>query len=349
MSPSSADAGSSDDGGSEALFNVAIATIFAREFLEGAIIIGQYRTVIKKSNDFSGDRETEALKTVTKAAWYATAVAVLVVLAVAIPLAILSRDLDPKTAEIIEGISKVVAAVCILQLSLKIPVWLNLYAKIPIFGIKKKIIAYFKGPQEEKKKTVKGLTFNEIRFNVAWNIWREVAECGIFLIPFFLGTGAEAIPISALVGTAIALVLGIGIYYSNQKMEDKRYLSFFMSGLTMMLAVGLFVGGCHEFEEVWGMTKNVWKIDNDFWYHKNFPMVILKPFGYSASRSVLQITTFWCFVGLGLFLHYMKWRNTSLARERGEFPVPESNEEEEEEVDVDVEKDAVIQDTEDSE
>jgi len=338
---------SSDDGGDSGLFNVAIATIFAREFLEGAIIIGQYRTVIQKSNDFTGDREAEALKTVTKSAWFATFVAVLVVLAVAIPLAVLSRDLDPKTAEIIEGISKVVAAVCIMQLSLKIPVWLNLYAKIPILGLKKKVIRWCNGSFEEKKKSKDiGLTFNEIRFNVAWNIWREVAECGIFLIPFFLGTGAEAIPISALIGIVIALILGIGIYYSNQKMEDKRYLSFFMSGLTMMLAVGLFVGGCHEFEEVWGMTKNVWKIEGDFWYHKNFPMVILKPFGYSASRSVLQITTFWCFLGLGLFLHYMKWRNTNLARERGEFPVPESSEEDEE---VDIEKEGVVLDTEDSE
>jgi high-affinity iron transporter len=293
-------AGSSDANG-DVLFNVAIATIFAREFLEGAIIIGNYRTVINKNEDWDEETKKGALKNVTYSASIASAVAIVVVLALAIPLGVLSKELNEKTIEIIEGVSKVVASICILQLSVKIPVWLKIYWKVSIFPWKNKEI---KRPDQEM------LTLGEIRFNVAWNIWREVAECGVFLIPFFLGTGAKAIPLSALVGIAVALVLGLGMYVANHRMKSKGRLAFFMSGLTLFLAIGLFVGGCHEFEEVWGETKKVWTIDNPNMSHKEFPMVIFKPFGYSSSRTVLQITTFWCFLALGLGYHYLKYRAT---------------------------------------
>lgn len=306
-------AGSGDEADGDVLFNVAIATIFAREFLEGAIIIGNYRTVINKNEDWDEETKKGALKNVTYSATIASAVAIVVVLALAIPLGVLSKELNEKTIEIIEGVSKVVASICILQLSVKIPVWLNIYWKVSIFPWKNKEI---KRPGQAE------LTLGEIRFNVAWNIWREVAECGVFLIPFFLGTGAKAIPLSALVGIAVSLVLGFGIYIANHRMKSKGWLAFFMSGLTLFLAVGLFVGGLHEFEEVWGETKKVWTIDNPNMSHKEFPMVIFKPFGYSSSRTVLQITSFWCFLSIGLGYHFLKYRATKdmQARYYAEYP-----------------------------
>ena len=235
------------------------------------------------------------------------------VLAIAIPLGVLSNELNDETIEIIEGFSKMVGAVAVLQLSLKIPVWIGLYEKLPI-------TMWCNGSMGKKKsgKDV-GVTLKEIRFNVAWNIWREVAECGVFLIPFFLGSNGQAIPLSALAGIVIALVLGMLIYIASYKMNNKFYLSFFMGGLMLMLSVGLFVGGCHEFEEVWGMTPNVWKITNPNLSHKKLPMAILKPFGYSSSRSVLQICCFWLWLSLGLVLHYFKWSNTKKARADPEF------------------------------
>jgi high-affinity iron transporter len=306
----------SDDSTQDTLFNVAIATIFAREVLEGAIIIGQYRTVIQKSLQWDDEFKAKALKTVTYSALFATAVAVLVVVAVGIPLGILSQDLDEHTVAIIEGLSKVVAAICILQLSLKMPYWLGLYEKVSLLP-KESIRTWCSGSYVERteEKDV-GLTLREIRFNVAWNVWREVAECGVFLIPFFLGTGAKAIPLSALVGIAVSLVLGLGIYFANTRMNSKFWLAFVMSGLTLMLSVGLFVGGCHEFEEVWGETREVWSIENPNMSSSQLPMVLLKPFGYSSSRTVLQICTFWCWLALGLLCHGIKDQKTKGIRSR---------------------------------
>jgi high-affinity iron transporter len=101
---------------------------------------------------------------------------------------------------------------------------------------------------------VVGLSMKSIRFNVAWNIWREVAECGVFLIPFFLGEGAIAIPLSAVIGIILGLAIGLALYWGNRKLNNKKWLAFFMAAVLGMLSVGLFTGGCHEFEEVWGET-----------------------------------------------------------------------------------------------
>uniref|UniRef100_A0A7S2A6Q8 Iron permease FTR1 n=2 Tax=Trieres chinensis TaxID=1514140 RepID=A0A7S2A6Q8_TRICV len=288
---------------SSRLFDFAIMTICAREVLEGAIIVGQYRTVLHKSDNWEGDKLKEGLQCITRSALYATALAVVVILAVAIPLGVTTQNLDEKVADIIEGVSKVVAAICILQLSWKIPKWLGLY----------------KSKKEITGDAVVGLTLRSIRFNVMWNIWREVAEVGVFLIPFFLGGKAIAVPLSALAGCVLSAVLGAGIYVANQRMTRKWILAFFMSALTGMLSVGLFVGGCHEFEEVWGETKKVWKIQNQFWAHKRLPMVILKPFGYSASRTQLQIACFWCWLTLLIVGHVWKWYSAKKITEAAEL------------------------------
>ena len=297
------------------IFNVAIATIFAREFLEAAVIIGNYRTAINKSEHWKSPEDQKiALKEVTKSAAVAALVAILVVIAVAIPLAILGTELDDRVVEIIEGTSKIVAAICILQLSLKIPVWLGVYAKVPILPCRQKVPAFANHSLDEHEES-EILSIKEIRFNVAWNIWREVAECGIFLIPFFLYGGGKAIPISALVGIAIALFLGGLSYIALQRMSSKFWLTLIMVLLTGFLSVGLFTGGAHEFEEVFGETRDVYEIENPFWSSKSLPMVILKPFGYSSSRTIVQITCFWLWTGFAAALHFLKYRATKKYRQ----------------------------------
>lgn len=238
--------------------------IFACEVLENCVIIGQYRTVVLRSDVMPEERKAEALPTITKSALIAFALAILVVLIVAIPLAVLGDNLNDNAVMIIEGISKVVASICIMQLSVKIPGWLHIYHKVSILPWKK--------IDPAKHKDLDNLSNKEIYFNVAWNIWREVAECGVFLLPFFLdGKDLKGIPISALVGLVISLLLGALIYYANHKMKNEFWLAFFMSGLTLFLAVGLFVGGCHEFEEVWGETKKFGQLTMTFGVTRIYP------------------------------------------------------------------------------
>jgi len=282
-------------------------TIFAREVLEGTVIIGQYRTVVRHSPDWADpEKQKQALRAINMAAASASLVAIVLIIAIAVPLGLLSRDFDENVVMIIEGVSKVVAAFCILQLSLKIPKFLGCYASK-------------KGADGVEI----GLSLKSIRFNVAWNIWREVAEIGVFLFPFFLeGEKAKAIPLSGLAGISVGAILGGIIYIANKKLKNKTWLAVFMAALLLLLATGLFTGGMHEFEEVWGETKYLYNYRdaaNGFFSEKKLPMALLKPFGYSAKRSVLQIASFWTFFCFGCLLHFWKWLSTKKIREAQEL------------------------------
>lgn len=108
------------------LFSVPIASIFARELLEASIIVAQYRKLVQCSDEWEESSKAAALKKIWYCAGGATLLAVLVIIVVAIPLAVAGNKLDKTAAEVIEGISKVVAAFCILMLSVKVPKWLQL-------------------------------------------------------------------------------------------------------------------------------------------------------------------------------------------------------------------------------
>lgn len=274
-------------------FDVGICTIFAREVLEGVTIIGQYRTVINACDDYKDKPEERqaALRAVRISSIIACSVAILIVIATAIPLILLSKSFNEKVIEIIEGVSKVVAAICLLQLSLKVPKWLGFYASKKVTG----------------DELVSGLSLKSIKFNVAWNIWRETAEAGVFLVPYFLAGNAISIPASAAIGIVIGVVGGMLIYLASQRMKNKRGLAIFLAFVFGQLSVGLFTGGCHEFEEAWGETPKVWKIQGDFWSHKKLPFALIKPFGYSSSRTILQICCFWIWTALVLGAHYYKY------------------------------------------
>ena len=142
------------------LFDFAVTTIFARECLEGAIIIGQYRSIVLRGGGNAlapGVSQKDALSEILVASLWAVALALVVIACVAVPLAILSHSLDPTTAYIIEGVSKIVAGISLLQLSLKIPKMLEIYG-----SCKKRSIDGSSDVSDG------GLTLKSIRFNVAW-------------------------------------------------------------------------------------------------------------------------------------------------------------------------------------
>jgi len=266
-----------------------------RQILEACIIIGQFRTVIKNSG-LGDDYIRSSLRTIWLAAGVSACLALIVILCVAIPLGVLGNELDKTAAIIIEGVSKVIAAICIAQLSLKVPKWLGV---LPGMG-------------SSKARGAAELTRRALLFNVGWNIWRELAEIGVFLIPYFLQPElAVSVPGSGAIGIAIGLAVG-GIIYLITKLTTKRMaLAIGMAALTGWLSTGLFVGGCHEFEEVWGETDVVFTMPGDaatgFWSHKIMPMALFKPFGYSHHPTVLIVCTFWLWAALLCVLHALKY------------------------------------------
>jgi high-affinity iron transporter len=270
------------------LWDIGVAAIVARECFEGALIIGQYRSLIRKS-DLKLEEKSTKYKVVNKAAIFASLFAIVVCACVGFGLAIAGKDLDKATAEIIEGVSKIVAGLCIGQLSLKIPKWMGLYGN-------------------KKNKDASVLADGSLYFNVSWNLFREIGEIGVFLIPFFLSGRLLAIGVSSIAGVVIALVLGLLLEILNRTMDTKS-LGIFSTILVAWLAVGLFTGGWHELEEVFGETPYVYEIPGSFWNHKKFPMVLFKPFGYSYHPTVLMVSVFWGYAISLTILHYVKFVN----------------------------------------
>ncbi len=295
---------------SNPLFDFAVITIFARETLEGGIIIGEYRTVIMRTSwENAPVTEKQALRAVTVSALLAALVALVVCAAIAIPLAILSKNFNPDTAKVIEGVSKIVAAICLLQLSLKMPKFFGLYYS------KAQVKKLQNGETLDDTVDSQGMCLKSIRFNVAWNIWREVAECGVFLIPFFLNReGITAIPLSAVVGVLVGGIICVFIYYANKYFKSTRALTVFTVSLFVALSTGLFTGGCHNLEKVYGSTKTVYAFEGDFWSVDRLPMTIFKPFGYSDSTTVLQICCFWGWLVFSLIVHFLKYKKCSKLR-----------------------------------
>lgn len=275
--------------------------IFAREILEACVIIGNYRKVVKAQKDREEPWEDEQVNKFLKIIWLAAAaaatVAAVMILALGIGLNVAGGEMNDIVSDVIEGVSKLVAAICIAQLSLKVPTWLGIYPK--------------------KKEIMLGedVTERELWFNVAWNIWREVAEIGAFLIPFFLDDkGAEAIPLSGIVGLIVGLFCGALIYAASMLLKDKRKLCIFLAVITGWLSVGLFTGGCHEIEEAVGETPKAWKITADFWSKSKFPMALFKPFGYTSSPTILWLVCLpvWAIILVTLhFIKYQKVKNNS--------------------------------------
>jgi high-affinity iron transporter len=152
---------------------------------------------------------------------------------------------------------------------------------------------------------------NTIRFNVAWNIWRETAECGAFLLPSFLTRQhLGSIPLSAVVGIFVGCLAGFGIYTANRRMTNKFYLCIFTTLVVTFLASGLLVGCDHEFEEQFGESKIAWQVQNHFWDDSRLPMVLIQPFGYSSIRTVAQICLFWGWLLFCAALHFCKYCQT---------------------------------------
>ncbi|GKY93165.1 hypothetical protein MPSEU_000284500 [Mayamaea pseudoterrestris] len=387
---------------SSQLINASILTVFAREILEGSIIIAEYRTVVMYGDSLEqGLTREKALRAITVSSLLATLLAIIVIFAVAVPLALLSKDFDTTTSELIEGVSKIVASVCMLQLSLKLPKWLGFYGSKKA-GNKEKMrgasIKEVKTPLEDEQPlstdqtltlmqadvdadadceaaipvddeaaphvtevvtasnttaedTADALTLKSIRFNIAWNIWREVAECGVFLIPSFLtGDDLAAIPLSAFIGIIIGGGLGYGIYYTNQKLQQNKKLGFslFVIVLVSFLSAGLLTDGVHNVEEETTPTKQVWAIPMpSFWDDHKIPMTFLEPFGYSSSRTVLQIVVFWSWLAMLALLHYLKYKRCTALATRTE-PDAAKDDSEDDVVDVSVTNDAIAGESEDN-
>jgi len=283
------------------LFSLPICMIFAREFLEAGIIMTQFRTIALRMG-WDEERTNKTLRVINIAAAAASGVAFVMIVILAICLDVAGQDMNKDTSWLVEGLSKLVASVCLAQFSLKIPKWLGVYMKK-------------KGDSEpDPEKDLAMLAPKSLFFNVSWNLWREMAEIGVFLLPYFLkGDDLYAqVPISAIVGIVVATLLGGLIYRGNQKTESKHWLAFWMALVMGALAVGLFSSGVGYCEKVgeWHSAEAFRFPDDKFWSTTGVGGGFFYVFGYHQHPSVLRTIAWWSAAAGMCGLHYFAWWKT---------------------------------------
>lgn len=241
--------GHSSDAHSSSGVNAAVACIIAREMLEGIMFISSHAGAVYKSS-------IDESKKTSYYMWIAYGVGAGLLCGLAISLgvgfglqSINDEGLDEAEVgiEAGEGVSKLIGFFFVTKMMLKLPQW---------FGI-----SNFKG--EGKKilsvdsTTAEGNAANEkeFAFSLFWNILRESAETGCFVsIEYFISQNARK-TLNASVVTGVFSAVGFSLIWAfgNYFVSVKNF-AILSSIIIQMLAVGLFTGACHAFEEVHEMT-----------------------------------------------------------------------------------------------
>lgn len=286
--------------------DAGVACIIARELLEGTMFTySHYGTIIKNKN----------LDDATKKVYYNTmAVGVVCGIVGGFLISIgfgfgLSGIKDAEEAEIGiemgEGMSKLIGAFFVMKMMLKIPKW---------FGI-----SNFKPMAKEAELITEdskdGAAVLEpprvLAMSLFWNVLREFAEAGCFtaLDAFFsekvMATLGESVGVGIGAAVFFAMVLLYGGFFMNVK-----YFAIVASVIIQMLAVGLFTGAAHAFEEVHEMrgageeTPDVWRADDD---RLKQAISVFAFFGLKGSFTALQ---FVAWIGSAAFLTFLQmWHN----------------------------------------
>jgi len=125
---------------------------------------------------------------------------------------------------------------------------------------------------------------------------REGVELALFL--FATSRLAESAPLAvagSLVGLAIAVVLGYGIYQGSAKLNIRTFFSV-TSILLIIFGAGLFARGIHEFNEAGllpPLVEHAWNVNSILPEQSVTGRFLAALFGYNANPSLLEVVGYW--------------------------------------------------------
>lgn len=134
-------------------------------------------------------------------------------------------------------------------------------------------------------------------------VLREGVELALFLTASVFASGVTQTLGGAVIGLALAVLLGWGLYQATIKLNLKRF--FQVTGILLVLfAAGLVAHGTHEFNEVGlipGVVEHVWDM-NPVLNETSIPGQILKTlFGYNGNPSLTEVLSYLLYFGVLYF------------------------------------------------
>lgn len=297
------------------VLNGTIVALIAREFIEGAMFIMTHVGAIMHVTSLSFTDKMYYLRAMLAGILTGLLLGILVSLAVGYSLKVAIHDEEGVDygVEGFEAVSKLIGAIVVSSLTLKLPRW---------FGMS--------NFQYETNKKVIDSENIESRYVMAmslfWNILRETIEAGVICAVIIvleeeaMEEGKESWPESIVVGAAVAVGVG-GFLALGAKYVSTKGFGLIAIFISQLLAVGLWTGSAHAFEEIY--AENHEDADGNhmetgiIWEKEDNAGFTLDGFGFMGLKhewTQLQLSVFIIFhvllIGLSVWKHYFGWRYT---------------------------------------
>ena len=215
-----------------------------------SIKIGGYRQAVAKSTYWSAtdDRLKEAHGHIVRSSAAAIFTFLTLIIIFATIVALLTRGLDQRMDNIINGLAYYMASVIFLFISRKIPKWTFYYY-------------HTKSGSEKYDVEYLGTSTKVLKFNIYCDIGVQFLRIFFLLLPFYCGANAMIIPNSALLGIVMGFFIDFSIYKCRHTSGRRRLILTVLSTLIMVLAgLALFLTGTYYVAVVWGLETRRGKI-----------------------------------------------------------------------------------------
>lgn len=191
-----------------------------------SICVGSYRVVIDVHPVFSATDET--LAEARKACWFAALEAIgvftVLIIAMAIVVPILTRPLDPRMVQIIEGFSQLLSSVILGMLSLRVAIWIGLYGH-PLFI--------------ENPNLNVGTTIVELKHRVRWSVCKRFLRTFFCLLILFQGGDAKKISLSLVFGLIFGIVVDFFVALGRRLHWGFRRTFFSIAFVATMIGLSI--------------------------------------------------------------------------------------------------------------
>ena len=249
-----------------------------REGIEAALIIGIVLGALRKLNRSE----------MAPAVWAGALSAVLVSLLTGALLTMLGFSLEGAAEQIFEGVAMLLAASVLTWMIF----WMNRQAR----SIRDELEAGV------NRATAAG--GGRALFSLAFlAVVREGIELALFLTAATFASDAQSTILGALLGLAVAVLLGWGLFASTVRLDLRRF--FQVTGFLLILfAAGLVAHGVHEFNEVgWipAIVEHVWDVNPILDENSTVGLLLKALFGYNGNPSLTEVLAYFAYFILSFY------------------------------------------------
>ncbi|MEZ4670746.1 MAG: iron uptake transporter permease EfeU [Anaerolineae bacterium] len=254
---------------------IASLLIAFREGIEASLIVGIVMGYLRKTGQTRYNRY----------AWAGVVAAVLLSIVVAVVITAVGVELEGTAEQIFEGVMMFIAVAMLTWMVF----WMRFHSRTIKSSLEGALGAALR---QGHPRSLFVTTF------VA--VLREGIETALFISALAFGTDTSGTLLGAVLGLAVAAVVGYLIYVSTVRLNLSQFFNV-TSILLLVVAAGLFARGIHEFQEAHllpTINEHVWDINHVLSEDSTVGEVLKALVGYSASPSAEQVAGY---VGYLLF------------------------------------------------